>query len=553
MTRAAPQRSELNPQVADKVGRSPLSFRLSRQIFLRGLALVYLAAFLSMASQSVGLIGRQGLLPVHDFLTAARQQTSYPAHHYPTLLWLNDSDATIDAICLGGAFAATLVALGLLQLPMLIACFVLYLSLAVGGQAFFADTPWDSLLLEAGFLAIFVAPWQFYLGLKRQAEPRQLALWLLWWLLFRLLFGSGLAKVALGHGVWRDASALKHYFLVQPLPIFTSWYASRLPTSLLTIATWAILISELVLPFAILLGRWGRRLVAVPLVLIQLLIALTGNYGWMNLLTIVLCLSMLDDAAWRCLGNMLMAPCHWISGSRNNAKPARKSPAEFEIDAAGPWRWPLTTIVLLALVLVPLGIVQLSAQTPWVSSWPLSVRKAVSAIAPFRVVNAYGLYGAMPTNRIEMIIEGSRDRVTWRPYEFKFKPGDITEAPAIAGPHMPRVDWLMYSLRWRNPQEQRWFTELLKGLLEGRPQIEALLQNSPFQDEPPEYIRVRAFEYRYATAAQQGEGYWWQREHIVDSIDTAWLPDRPQNKSPHQAASRPATRPATEPTTLPAE
>ncbi|QOV91474.1 lipase maturation factor family protein [Humisphaera borealis] len=519
-------------------GRQRLSFRLSRQIFLRGLALVYLSAFLSMASQADGLIGRQGLLPVHEFLASRpADKPASLAWRYPTLLWVDHSDATIDAICLGGAMAATLVALGLLQAPMLLGCFVLYLSVAVGGQQFFDDTPWDSLLLETGFLAIFLAPWQLSLKIHRQAEPSGLLLWLVWWLLFRLLFGSGLAKITLADPSWRDGTALLKYFVIQPLPVFTSWYAARLPAGLLSAATWGLLFAELVLPFAILLGRWGRRLVCLPLAAVQVLILATGNYGFLNYLALVLCLSLLDDAAWHWIARSLAAPYRWIMRS---GSPRTASRFVASTDATPYWRWPKAVPVLIAVLLVPVSVVQLLPRALLGSEVLALTEPVVRGLRPWRIVNSYGIYGVMPSERVEMIIEASRDGVNWRPYEFRFKPGDITREPRVAAPHMPRLDWLMWSLRWGDPKEQLWFQSLLKGLLEQRKPVVGLIASAPFEENPA-FLRVRTFRYHLASPSQRSEGYWWRRDYLFDSIGAIWLRDRPPIRNGSQ--TRPVTRP----------
>lgn len=543
MARTAPQRP---PQILPEGQRGALSFLLSRQIFLRAVAVVYLAAFLSLASQADGLIGIDGLLPVADYL--ASRPDAPPASlawRYPTLLWLDSSNATIDALCLGGAMAATLVAMGLAQLPMLAACFVLYLSLAAGGQQFFLDTPWDSLLLEAGFLAIFLAPWQWSLRPSRQAEPSKLLLWLVWWLLFRVLFGSGLAKVAWGEPSWRDGTALRHYFLVQPLPVFTSWYAARLPAELLTAATWTLLFAELILPWAILLGRWGRRLAFAPLAAMQLLIVATGNYGFMNYLVLALCLSLLDDAAWAWVARSAIAPYRWLL--RTPAKPRR---TQGEPSLLFRWRWPKAVPVVLVCLIVPISLIQLLARTPWRSQMPAFTGAVIRGVEPSRIVNGYGLYAVMPKDRVEVVIEGSQDGVNWRPYEFRFKPGDVSRAPAFVAPHMPRVDWLMWSLRSVDPKEQPWFQSLLKALLEGRQPVIKLLVGTPFK-ESLAFLRVRTFGYHYATNEQRAEGYWWRRSYLFDSIGALWLRDRPlsvTDRSRESPASRPA---ATEPAMRP--
>jgi len=532
----------VHPRDQELAGRPRISFRLSRQIVLRGIALVYLAAFLSMAAQADGLIGRNGLLPVGEFLAGLRETSAEP-WRYPTLLWFNDSDAAIDGICLGGAMAATLVALGLLQMPLLAVCYVLYLSVVVGGQAFFLDTPWDALLLEAGFLAVFIAPWQLSLRLSRQAEPPVLLYGLLWWLLFRVLLGMGISNLTWDAASWRDGSALRQYFQVQPLPVFTSWYAARLPPAVLTVGAWALLFAQILLPFAVLCGRYGRRLAFLPLAVVQIFFAATGNFGVLNYLLLILCLALLDDDAWAAIGRGLRAPYRWAM--RTSRQPSPKRYHDPEEVGVRHWRWPAAVPVLLATAMVPLGLVQMVLKTPLRRHVPEPLVRLVSHVAPFGIVNGYALSQAMPSDRIEMVIEGSRDGIEWRPYEFRYKPGDVTRRPGFCAPHMPRLDWQMATLRDRDPQQEAWFQALLKGLLESRPKVASLLLKAPFDADPPMFLRVRTFGYRYSLPDQLAEGYWWRRELLFDSIGAVWLRDRQNVRLELAAPKSPQSRAVT--------
>ena len=280
-----------------RVTGSP-TFLLSRWLFLRLLGGVYLIAFLSLAWQIIGLIGENGILPAGEYLARVKEVYGGSAYRiFPTLAWLSASDAFLRVLCWGGAFASVLLIAGIGPAPMLVLLWVSYLSLTVAGQTFL-QFQWDSLLLEAGLLACFYAPLQWMPRLAAQRPPSPVMRWLIWWLLFRLTFLSGITKVVSGDETWANRTALTYHYETQPIPVWTSWYVHHLPEWLHTLSVGGMFFTELLVPLLIFAPprRRGIRLSAgALLVILQLLIAATGNYGFFNLLTVVLCLTLLDD------------------------------------------------------------------------------------------------------------------------------------------------------------------------------------------------------------------------------------------------------------------
>ncbi|MCB1056290.1 MAG: lipase maturation factor family protein [Acidobacteria bacterium] len=492
------------------------SYALSRWLFLRLLGVVYLIAFLSLWVQIHGLVGADGILPVGAFLERVHDALGIGAFRQaPTLLWLGSSDLTLDVLCgLGVALSGALIA-GLAPIPTLLGLWAVYLSLSVGGQTFLSFQ-WDTLLLETGFSALVVAP----VGWRPRAPtasppPSRAGLWLVWLLLVKLMVLSGAVKLLSLDQTWWRLTALDFHFWTQPLPTPLAWYAAQLPAWLKKLSILLTYILEIVLPFFVFAGPRGRRAVAVGTAFLMLMIGWTGNYGFFNLLTLVLCLPLVDDAVWRRLVPSLRA-------SRPSPPPSRP-PLPFV---------GRTRIVLVALWLGVSALVsvrELARTLPTGTGGPLAaLQKGVEAslldwsgptvlawIAPFRTINGYGLFRSMTTERPEIVVEGSRDGVHWQPYELPWKPGDPARRPRFVTPHMPRLDWQMWFAALSPRGAEPWLAGLMRGLLEGSPEVLDLFATDPFPGAPPRYVRLFYYRYRFTTPAEHhATGAWWHRELV---------------------------------------
>jgi len=476
----------LDPQGREATQAARLSASHARlaRLFLRLLGVVYLIAFLSLAVQVEGLVGSRGILPVGALLDWVRARTG--AERYwllPTLSWLDPSDGFLLLLCWGGALLALLLVLGLAPALLLLALFACYLSLVCDGQVFLGYQ-WDGLLLEAGFLSIFLAP--LSLRLRRGFEPPPVALWLLRFLLFRLMFASGLVKLRSGDPSWRGLSALRHHYETQPIPSWTAWWAHQLPGWFQALSCALMFGVELLAPLLIFAPRRLRRLAFFPLVALQLLIAATGNFAFFNLLTIVLALLVLDDAA-----------LPW-------PEPAAEG---------GGRRWPRPILYPIGAVVGLLSGLQLLLALGSVPPLPRPVIALYQALEPFRIVNGYGLFAVMTTKRPEIVVEGSDDGVVWKSYAFRFKPGDPQRAPSFVAPHQPRLDWQMWFAALGQCEESAWFLRFLERLREGSPEVLGLLKTNPFPEHPPARVRAALFDYRFTDRiTRQATGAWWRRE-----------------------------------------
>jgi predicted DCC family thiol-disulfide oxidoreductase YuxK len=457
----------------------PESYEIVNWVFLRLLGAIYVIAFASLGVQILGLVGEAGIAPVGRYLDAARQGWGVAAYwRMPTLLWLNSSGAVLVAGTLVGLLLGFLVVSGLWVRPALVGLFVLYLSYVYAGQMF-TSYQWDLLLLEAGFLAIFLT------------AGSRIVVWLYRWLIFRYMFLSGAVKLLSGNPTWRDLTALKYHFWTQPLPTPVAWYAAQLPEWVLAAATAVTLIIEFVIVFLIFLPRRLRAFAAWCILLFQLAIMLTGNYGFFNLLTMALCVFLFDDAAMRRLLPRRLTT--WL-----------------ETSAPRPGRVATITATVLALVVVPVGLDRIW-QAFERTNLPV-VNAITEAISPLLIVNAYGPFATTTTTRPEIIIEGSDDRQNWREYVFCYKPGPLERPPSWNIPHQPRLDWQMWFAAYGSFAENPWFEGLLRKLLEGSAPVLALLGPNPFPDHPPKYVRAQLYEYQFADPSTHAQtGWWWIR------------------------------------------
>jgi predicted DCC family thiol-disulfide oxidoreductase YuxK len=478
---------------------------LVRSFFLRSLGMVYLIAFVSLGTQVLGLIGSNGILPAPQLMQFYKQQMPEGAvARYlsePTLCWWNASDASLLWQCRAGAVLSLLLIAGVAPMPCLLLLWLLYLSLVTVGNIFLGYQ-WDNLLLETGLLAIFFAPLRPWLSLRHGHEPSRIALWLLRWLLFRLMFASGCVKLLSGDSTWRNFSALTYHYETQPLPTWTAWYMHQLPALLQKASALAMFGVELVVPFLIFLPRRARFVVFWLFVLFQAGIAVTGNYTFFNLLSVVLCLPLLDDRAL-----LRFLPANWrerlahvLNASR---PPLRRAIARGQLAL-------VSAVGLLVLTVTGIEIVGMFRGR---MKAPYFLGKLYQHVAVFRSINNYGLFAVMTTSRPEIIVEGSNDGRSWEPYEFKYKPGDVKRRPRFVAPHQPRLDWQMWFAALNPNYREPWFMNFATRLLQGSPEVLTLLEKNPFPAAPPRSIRACLYEYHFTDSAmRRADGSWWRRE-----------------------------------------
>jgi predicted DCC family thiol-disulfide oxidoreductase YuxK len=459
----------------------PETYHVTTWVFLRLLGAIYLMAFASFGVQAAGLVGSHGILPASEFLGAVHQSLGTAAYwNVPTLLWLNRSDVCLRAVWIAGSCLSLFLLFGVNTRVIRIGLFVLYLSLDTAGQVFM-NYQWDALLLEAGFLAVFLGSEVVIVKLFR-------------WLLCRLIFLSGAVKLLSQDPTWRHLTALPVHYQTQPLPTPLAWYFYQLPGWFQRMSVIFVFFVELVVPLLVLAPRRIRLFAGLAITVLQLLIFVTGNYAFFNLLTISLCLFVLDDAALRrTLPKRFMS--HLTSRDRARGRPV--------------W-WRVACGVVATLVLCVSGFEMMGELSG--RRWAPS-ETVIRAVSPFEIVNTYGLFAVMTTTRPEILVEGSSDGTTWAPYEFKYKPGDLTRSPVWVQPHQPRLDWQMWFAALGDYRSDPWVLRFLERLLEGQPEVLGLLGHNPFPGAPPHYVRALVYDYRFTTPAERkATGHWWKRE-----------------------------------------
>jgi hypothetical protein len=466
-------------------------------------------AFVSLRVQVDGLIGARGILPAAEWLRTFEAhahgtplETTF-AHGLPTLLWLSPSDTMLHVVCGAGVLCGVLLVLGVAPILTTAACWLLHLSLVNVGEIFL-QYQWDSLLLEVALFATFFAPSGLLPWRGTPRPPTFAATWALRLLLLRFMFASGAVKYLSGDPTWADGSALTLHYFTQPLPTILGWFAHQMPAWWHRASCVGMFAVELGAPWLLFCGRIGRRVFAVATVGLMAGIAATGNYGWFEPLTVVLCLPLLVENS---------EPVRWLD--LTSRRRAVVTGARLAASLAVAWFAALAFVLFLyQLSGSPVGPRALRATQE-------EVRLAISRsdlfwwvyepLAPWRSLNTYGLFAVMTTERPSLEIQGSDDLANWQSYDFRWREGDLSQPPRFCEPHMPRLDWQMWFAALRRTPEP-WFERFLFRLLEGEPSVLALLDHDPFPDRPPRYVRAIRFDYEFTTPAERAAtGHWWKR------------------------------------------
>lgn len=472
----------------------------ARWLLQHGLALVYLLAFVNIVDQWRGLLGERGLLPVPAFVTTVPFRAAPSLFHWRYSDRLAVGLAWVGVALAGGALVGMSAWLptwaGMLWWAALWALYSSYVNV---GQVWYAFG-WESLLLEAGFLAIFLG--------DPDVAPPVLVLWLFRWLLFRVEFGAGLIKMR-GDPCWRDLTCLQYHHETQPLPGPLSWWFHRLRQPLHKTETLANHVVQLGMPFLLFLPQPIAGIAAATMIVTQGWLMLSGNFAWLNLVTIVLATAAL--------------PGDWLGWLPTDAVAAR---------TPGPFVVVVVAVTVLVAVLSIRPAINL-----------LSPRQRMNAsFDPLHLVNTYGAFGSITRTRFEVEVEGTRDAdpgrdAEWYAYRFRAKPGDPARRPRQIAPYHLRLDWLMWFLAMSPGigHRDRWFPVLLDRLLAGDPVVRRLLAHDPFEDAPPRWVRVRRYQYRYTTSEERRRtGHWWVRDLVGEFVH-----ERPADPRPPTAARRP--------------
>ncbi len=513
---------------------------LPRWIFLRALGLIYFSAFYSLVFQIRGLLSPNGLLPVEPYLQEVAKVFGPARFWYaPTLFWLSSSSLALLILCWVGMVAAILLTLNLWPRVMLFVCFVAFLSFVSAAQDF-SGYQSDGMLLSAGFISLFFAPPGLRPRWGESSPPSRASLFLLQVVWFTIYFESGIAKYFGGDPSWRNLTAMDQYYQNGPLPTWIGWYVQQLPHWFHAFAAFLTLFSELLLVWMLFLPRRFRIVCFFIVTPLQISIALTANYTFLNYLVLFLGVLLIDD---KLLTKFF--PKRWALTVRKNLEQP-SSPGLFEralialdlrrpasesslseppatppepsqsssastilrkaASAAGVWisalflGWIFYAMLFLLVVQVSRG-----------SSLPA---KPVAWLDPFRVANQYGLFGRMTWARYEIEFQGSNDGVTWIAYPFRYKPQRLDEAPRIYAPYQPRFDWNLWFASLGYWRENPFVIHTEQLLLANDAEVLSLFAGNPFPQSPPRKIRAVLWQYWFTDfRTKRSTGLWWRREY----------------------------------------
>ena len=453
-------------------------YYFTRLVFQRGLGIVYLIGFLVALNQFRPLLGERGLLPVVNYVKATTFREA------PSLFHFFPKDTAFTAAAWLGIALASIAITGISEryatwFSMLIwaLMWALYLSFVNVGQIFYAFG-WESILLETGFFAIF-------LGARKVATPA-IMIWILRWVLFRVMFGAGLIKLR-GDPCWRDFTCLDYYYETQPMPNPLSWYFHWAPVWTHRAGVGLNHFVELIVPFCYFLPQPISSIAGLLTIVFQGFIMASGNLSWLNFLTIVLAIGTLDD--------------RWFAGWI----PARSTAATAPV---------LLHRIAVVAVAILVAILSVNPIRNMLSSSQAMNRE----YNPFHLVGTYGAFGSITRPRYEVIVEGTNEAAIapstkWLAYEFKGKPGDPGRGPPQIAPYHLRLDWLMWFAALSSWDQHPWFVHFLEKLLQGDAGTLSLLRTNPFPDRPPRYIRAELYEYRFTSPEERKKsGLWWKRE-----------------------------------------
>ncbi len=502
----------------------------ARWLFVRALGLIFFSAFYSLVFQIRGLIGPNGVLPARDYLVqVARAVGSARFWYAPTVFWWSASDRFLMGVVIAGMVASLLLVLNVWPRAMLAVCLVAFLSFIAAAQDF-ASYQSDGMLLEAGFISLFFVPAGWWPRWGSADPPSRASRYLLIWLMFRIYFESGIAKILGRDPEWRDFTAMDQYYQNGPLPTWIAWYVHQLPHAFHAATAFLTLALELVLIFAIFLPRRSRIVLFFVITAWQIGIILTSNYAFLNYLVLVLGFLLLDDKFLaRILPRNLRSPSDSSVGEvRSEEALARDWRSQVRL---GVQAFFLTWIFYATSALL---IFMLFPEAP-LPAGPVRV------LEPFRIANEFGLFAVMTRERYEIEFQGSRDGQTWTPYPFRNKPQDVHAHPRIYAPYQPRFDWNLWFASLGNWRQYPFVLNVEERLLAGEPDVLALFAGNPFPGNPPEQVRAVLWQYWFTGWKERHDtSLWWRREDLGlysptleriagGKIAVVEMPDAPRN------------------------
>lgn len=454
----------------------PENYSLTCTILPRLLGVIYFFAISPFIFQIQGLLGNNGILPISLYFNILRKYHPSYIWKLPSLFWLNTSDQVLMGCVIIGTFCSLLLIVGIFPSAMILILYVIHLSIVSAGQDFLSFG-WEGFMLE-------ITAHVFLISLTPISN---LMVWLsINFLLFRFHIQAGAVKLQSQDPSWRDLTAIAVHYETQPIPNTTAWYAYKWPLWFHQFSVLTMFIIELIIPFAIWDGEMLRAIAFFCFFGLQYFIWLTGNFSYLNYLTVVLSTILLSNSFLSWTGISMPVP--------------EESPS------------PLLTLLLSITGGLLFGLQVIRFITHFFPyNW---MRQVLNFVAPFHLANRYGIFAVMTRQRYEIVIEGSENGEEWKEYTFRYKPSEITRRPRRISPYQPRLDWQAWFLPFTDYTEQ-WFQRFLLHLLKGTPEVLNLLRDNPFPHTPPKYVRALLYLYQFSSSQEKKEkGWWWKREFI---------------------------------------
>jgi hypothetical protein len=500
-------------------------------LFYRGIGLVHLISFVSLLGQVVAYAGEHGAWPVRRALARIERDFAGPRRflYFPTLLWIDSSDRMLRGLALVGALAGAAVLVGGPHAPFaLLVCYVCQLSLDIAVAVIF---PWDCVLFECTLLGLFLPATRAFPDVAITALPPPAVAWAYRLLLFRVMFGFGKQKFIGSRR--RDLAYLKGFLVNQPLPSKLAWYAQKLPLPLLQAAVCFMFVVEVPVPFLALWPGLPSVVCAALTALLMIGIQAMGTFGYFSLITIVLCLPLLDAAA----------------------------PLSFSLSSA--FADPRSAFATAFVAMHTLGALLAFPFNSWLGqswhSWaywyqlPRAVQPLFGALRllhPFRWLHPYGVFppNNMPAVKMVPLFEVSWDGKDWQELKFRFSPSHSHSPPRFIAPHHPRADqaliydtfglnatslmngvlgvWSPYPYASRAP-----LSFICQSLLRGDRQKFLLGDVLAAHAKPPALVRVTTHMLEPVTLAEHAQtGAFWRRRYVgphrpAEAFDPAFWDD----------------------------
>ncbi len=457
--------------------RNPELYTIAAALLPRLLGFIYFFAFGAFLFQIKGLLGKNGILPITEYLSYFYRHSFVKRLFYiPTIFWWKATDQALMGVTFLGTFLSAMLMLGFYPSICLGLLFLLYLSIVSVGQDFLSFG-WESFLLEITF-------YTFWLSLT---PVPNLMMWIcLNFLLFRFHIQAGAVKLQSGDKTWRNLSALGFHYQSQPLPNTWAWYVYKWPEGFHKASTFLMFITELMIPIGLFLTDDIRAGVGIAFIGLQFFIWLTGNFSYLNHLTAAFSIIAFSNAYL----SFFIQP-----------------------EPAPPSHWLL--VALISVIGTIFLILQMLRFWQHFQPYRRFLNQWLYWIGSFHLVNRYGLFAIMTTKRYEIVVEGSEDGKIWKEYLCWYKPSEVTRRPRRISPYQPRLDWQMWFLPFDNFEGEAWFQSFLYHLLKGNQEVLKLIRFNPFPDHPPTYIRAVMYDYQFSTYQQKKEkGWWWQREFM---------------------------------------